>query len=190
MADIKAGLSHYMLLSMPQLQDENFSNSLIYICEHTEQGAMGLIVNRANNIRFDEILPQLDISPQHATNLGQTIYTGGPVQPEHGFVLHTPVANQKWQSSIKVGDNLCLTTSVDVIDDIAHSAGPDHSLIALGYSGWGPGQLEAELANNSWLCCPFDPVIVFHTPAEGRLKAATAKLGFDINLISNQVGHA
>lgn len=190
MGETKASLSHYMLLSMPQLQDEDFANSLIYICEHTEQGTMGLIVNQTHSARFDQILPQLDISPQHATNLAQTIYTGGPVKPEHGFVLHTSVANKKWQSSIQLEENLYLTTSIDVIEDIAHSAGPDQSLIALGYSGWGPGQLETELANNNWLCCPFDPAIIFHIPAEKRLAAAATKLGFDINLISNQVGHA
>ena len=185
----QGSLQNYMLLSMPQLDDEPFKRSVVYICEHNEQGAMGLIINRANEVEFADILPQLNISEEQATNTHQTIYSGGPVKPENGFVLHTPLADKQWQSSIKVGRNLCLTTSVDVIDDIAHNTGPEHSLIALGYAGWAAGQLEQEIAGNSWLCCPFDADILFATPTEQRFTAAARLLGVDMNLISTQVGH-
>jgi len=182
-------LHHFMLISMPQMEDENFTRSLVYICEHSEKGAMGLVINRANSIAFTDILPQLDISDTNITEVDQTIFTGGPVQPEHGFVLHTPLDNKEWKSSIRVSEDLCLTTSSDVINDIAHSAGPEHSLIALGYAGWGPGQLEQELADNSWLCCPFDADIVFNMAPEDRFQAAADSLGIDINLISTKIGH-
>lgn len=182
-------LHNFMLISMPQMEDENFVRSLVYICEHSENGAMGLVINRANNIAFTDILPQLNISDRNVTDTEQIIFTGGPVQPEHGFVLHTPLHNKEWAASIRVSEGLCLTTSSDVIDDIAHSAGPEHSLIALGYSGWGPGQLEQELADNAWLCCPFDADIVFNMAPEDRFQAATDSLGIDINLISTKIGH-
>jgi putative transcriptional regulator len=184
-----SGLHNFMLISMPQMEDENFVRSLVYICEHNEKGAMGLVINRQNNISFGDILPQLNISDRNATNVDQIIFAGGPVQPEHGFVLHTPLDNKQWSSSIRVSEDLCLTTSSDVIDDIAHSSGPEHSLIALGYAGWGPGQLEKELAQNSWICCPFDADIVFNMPPEDRFQAATDSLGIDINLISTKIGH-
>ena len=184
-----SGLHNFMLISMPQMEDENFVRSLVYICEHNEKGAMGLVINRQNNISFGDILPQLNISARNATNIDQIIFAGGPVQPEHGFVLHTPLDNKQWTSSIRVSEDLCLTTSSDVIDDIAHSCGPEHSFIALGYAGWGPGQLEQELAQNSWICCPFDADIVFNMPPEDRFQAATDSLGIDINLISTKIGH-
>ena len=186
---LKGSLHNSMLISMPQLDEGPFHRSLIYICEHNEQGAMGLIINHTTEVAFADILPQLNISEQLATNLEQPIYTGGPVKTEHGFVLHTPLPNKKWQSSIQLANNLCLTTSIDVIDDIAHDAGPEHSLIALGYAGWGPGQLEDEIVQNAWLCCPFDADIMFSTPADKRFSAAEKLLGIDINLISTQVGH-
>jgi putative transcriptional regulator len=182
-------LHHFMLISMPQMEDENFTRSLVYICEHSEKGAMGLVINRANDIDFTDILPQLNIADTHAVAVQQPIFTGGPVQPEHGFVLHTPLSNKQWKSSIRVSEDLCLTTSSDVIDDIAHAAGPEHSLIALGYAGWGPGQLEKELAENAWLCCPFDADIVFNMAPEERFQAAADLLGIDMNLISTQIGH-
>ncbi|MDC9719441.1 MAG: YqgE/AlgH family protein [Gammaproteobacteria bacterium] len=182
-------LHNFMLISMPQMEDENFTRSLVYICEHSNKGAMGLVINRTNNIAFTDILPQLDITDSHITNIEQPIFTGGPVQPEHGFVLHTPHSKKQWKSSIRVSEDLCLTTSSDVIDDIAHATGPKHSLIALGYAGWGPGQLEQELVDNAWLCCPFDADIVFNMPAEDRFQAAADLLGIDINLISSKIGH-
>jgi len=182
-------LHHFMLISMPQMEDENFVRSLVYICEHSEKGAMGLVINRANDIAFTDILPQLDISDANVTDVEQPIFTGGPVQPEHGFVLHTPLRNKQWKSSIRVSEDLCLTTSSDVINDIAHAAGPEHSLIALGYAGWGPGQLEQELVENAWLCCPFDADIVFNMAPEDRFQAAADLLGIDINLISTKIGH-
>ena len=185
----QVSLHNTMLISMPQLEDGPFHRSLIYICEHNAQGAMGLIINHETKVAFADILPQLNIAEDQATNLEQPIFTGGPVKPEHGFVLHTPLPDKQWQSSIQVATNLCLTTSIDVIDDIAHDTGPEHSLIALGYAGWGPGQLEHEIANNAWLCCPFDADIMFSTPAHKRFVAAARLLGIDINLISTQVGH-
>jgi putative transcriptional regulator len=182
-------LHNYMLLSMPQLHTGPFKRSVVCLCEHSHKGAMGLIINHTHQVAFADMLPQLNITEDLANNLEQPIFTGGPIKPDHGFVLHTPLPNKNWQSSVKMANNLCLTTSVDVINDIAHSNGPEHSLIALGYAGWGPGQLEQEIANNTWLCCPFDANILFNTPPAHRFHAAARLLGIDINLLSTQVGH-
>ena len=183
-------LHHHLLVSMPQLEEGPFRRSLIYICEHNEDGAMGIVINHETDVEFSDILPQLNISEDLATNLDQPIYSGGPVSPEHGFVLHTPLPNKEWKSSLTMSDDLCLTTSSDVINDIAHDAGPRLSLIALGYAGWDAGQLEQELADNTWLLCPYDEDIVFNTPPNLRLDVAAQVIGIDINLISTQVGHA
>lgn len=181
-------LSNHFLIAMPSLEDGIFSQSVTYICEHDENGALGITINRPSEISLAEILSQLQIDTSSEHTLNQTVLNGGPVQIDRGFILHTPVGN--WDSSLKVTDNIAVTTSQDVIQAIASNKGPTRSLIALGYSGWGPGQLEHELSENSWLSCPATEEILFDIPIEKRWRTAALLLGIDLQLLSSQTGHA
>jgi len=178
----------HFLIAMPALSDPNFDHSVTYICEHNEEGAMGIIINRQMEITMEEVLGQMEIEPSNRFDTGQKIHEGGPVQLEHGFVLHTPVG--AWESSLQVGDDIALTTSRDILSAIAHGEGPRHYLVALGYAGWGPGQLEQEMAANAWLSGPASKRILFELPIEERWAAAAALLGIDLNLLSSDIGHA
>lgn len=182
-------LSDHFLISMPQLEDKNFVHTLTYICDHSAQGAMGLVINRPLELTLDEMLDHLDFSHNELAEGGGAIYSGGPVQVERGFVLHTPTTKQ-WSSSHRINDRICLTTSLDILQAIARGEGPEQQLIALGYAGWGAGQLEREIGENSWLSCPADLDIIFATRAEERLSAAASKLGVDLSLLSTEAGHA
>lgn len=182
-------LKDQFLLSMPHLQSDYFSGSLIYLCEHSEEGAMGLIVNKTSELNFAEVLEQLDIEPLVKTLDQVPVYAGGPVKTDRGFMLHGPAA-QEWKSTLKLRDGLYLSTSLDVLEAVARGEGPKDYLIALGYAGWGPGQLEDELSGNLWLSCPVNLDILFTTDPEQRLGAAAKQLGIDINLLSDQAGHA
>lgn len=177
----------HFLIAMPALSDPNFDHSVTYICEHNDEGAMGIIINRLMELTVAEVLEQMAIEPSRNFDTSQQIHEGGPVQLEHGFVLHSPVG--AWQSSLQVGDEIALTTSRDILSAIAHGEGPAHYLIALGYAGWGPGQLEQEMADNAWLSGPASPHILFELPVEKRWSAAAALLGIDLNLLSNEIGH-
>lgn len=181
-------LRDHFLIAMPALSDPNFDHSVTYICEHSSDGAMGILINRQLTLIMAEVLGQMQIGPSKKFNTNQKVHEGGPVQPEHGFVLHSPVG--AWESSLQVGDNIALTSSRDILTAIAHGEGPQHYLIALGYAGWGPGQLEQELAANAWLSSPADPRILFELPIEERWSAAAALLGVDLNLLSSECGHA
>lgn len=181
-------LKHHFLIAMPHMADPNFAQSLIYLIEHGPHGAMGLIVNRPSGLSLADVLEQL--RPEQAVSThchGLTIYSGGPVQTDRGFVLHPP--EQQFQATLLLGE-LGMSTSQDVLFAIADGHGPQRHLITLGYAGWDAGQLEAELADNTWLSCPADPHILFELPAEQRLQAAAASLGIDLRLLSSQVGHA
>lgn len=174
---------------MPQMLDPNFSGTLTYICEHTEEGAMGIIVNSPLTIGLHDILKQLDLpinGPSH------TIYWGGPVQEDRGFILHSddaPAGND-WESTMRLADGLHLTTSRDIIHAIADQTGPRRFLFALGYAGWGDGQLEYELAENTWLCCPASDEILFHPDAGMKRKLAINSLGITEHQLNSQIGHA
>ena len=181
-------LKHQFLLSMPQLESDYFSSSLIYLCEHNEEGAMGIVVNKPSDTFMDEVFEQLDL-PQRSYIRSEIIYQGGPVMEDRGFVLH-PRSEQRWKSSLELPDDLSLSTSLDIVEAIAAGTGPQEFLFALGYAGWGPGQLEEELGNNVWLSSPANLDIIFRTEPEARLSAAAADLGIDFNLISAQAGHA
>jgi putative transcriptional regulator len=181
-------LRDHFLIAMPALSDPNFDHSVTYICEHTSDGAMGILINRQLTLTMEEVLGQMQIEPSKKFNTTLQVHEGGPVQPEHGFVLHSPVG--AWESSLQVGTDIALTSSRDILSAIAHGEGPQHYLIALGYAGWGAGQLEQELAANAWLSCPADPHILFDLPIEGRWSAAAALLGIDLNLLSSECGHA
>ncbi len=181
-------LANHFLIAMPSLDEGDFSQSVTFICEHDENGALGIIINRPSNIGFDEILYQLQISPDKLQSQNKIILNGGPVQMDRGFILHSPIGD--WDSSLKVTDNIAVTTSKDIMQAIANDEGPENSLIALGYAGWGPGQLEHEMSENTWLSCPANETILFSTLIDKRWKAAAMLLGVDLQLLSNQTGHA
>jgi putative transcriptional regulator len=181
-------LRDHFLLAMPCLSEGIFSQSITYICEHGESGAMGIVINRPLDLSVSEIFEHLQIdSGRDFSDL--PVMAGGPVQMDHGFVLHR-YCDKTWEASLKVTPEITLTTSRDILRAIARGNGPQDHLIALGYAGWTAGQLEQELAENSWLTLPGSSDIIFSTPADERLGAAGALLGIDMNLISGQAGHA
>lgn len=181
-------LSHQFLIAMPNMADPLFARSVIYMCEHGEHGAMGLIVNKPSGIALAQLFEQIDLPLKDREIATVPVYFGGPVHPDRGFVLHDPVCN--WQSSLLVTDDMALTTSKDVLAAVAEGNGPRHMIVTLGYAGWSSGQLESELAQNAWLNVPADPEIIFSVPPEGRFDAAMALLGFDPSLLSGDIGHA
>lgn len=170
---------------MPQMHDPNFAGSLTYLCEHNEHGAMGIVVNRPTGLDLEEVLSQLDIPCQNGHH---QVYAGGPVQIERGFILHTGTPD--WESSMPVSSALSLTTSKDILEAIAAGKGPDKYLLALGYAGWGEGQLERELKENAWLTCSADLQVLFDIPDESKFKAAVSILGIGTDQLNGQIGHA
>jgi len=170
---------------MPQMQDPNFNGTLTYICEHNEQGAMGIIINRPIELSLAELLDQLDFPLKGQES---TIYAGGPVEPERGFILHNDTRD--WEASLDTSPSLKLTSSKDILQAISEDEGPENFLIALGYAGWSEGQLEQELAENTWLFCPSSQDILFHKNSHEKLPLAMRKMGIDLNQLSGQIGHA
>jgi len=183
-----ANLTNHFLIAMPGLQDSNFFHTVTYICEHNEQGAMGIVLNRPTDMQLNDILDQLDIGPGVDTAATQPIFSGGPVQGERGFVLHTGAT--EWDSTMRITAQISVTTSRDILQAIATNNGPEQSFIALGYAGWGAGQLEDELGANAWLSGPATPRVIFELPPTARWAAAAQLLGVDLNLISGEAGHA
>ena len=181
-------LRDHFLLAMPGLDAGIFAGSITYICEHGEAGAMGLVINQPLDLILFEILDHLDIDIDPAIG-DREVLAGGPVQIDHGFILHRP-GQERWDSSLRVTDAIHLTTSQDILKAMALGDGPDDFLVALGYAGWSAGQLEEEIAGNSWLTVPADRHIIFDTPMEQRVATAAAGLGVDMNLIATQAGHA
>ena len=180
-------LKNHFLMAMPTLSEGFFAGSLTYICEHNEAGAMGIVVNQPLDVDLGEILEHLDI-PHRPETTEHIILAGGPVRVDHGFVLHN--GDSEWDSTLQVASGISLTTSRDVLAAIGRDSGPPQHLIALGYAGWAAGQLEDELARNSWLTVPASPDILFAVPCEERLQAAGHRLGIDIRLLSSAAGHA
>jgi len=181
-------LANHFLIAMPTLADANFARSVTLICEHSDKGAMGIVVNRMTDLRLGEIFEQLSIDPAKASNTESVVYLGGPVQNNRGFVLHEPLGN--WESTLTVTDNLGVSTSRDVLEAIAHNRGPDKYMVALGYAGWGAGQLEREISENSWLSGPASREIIFNLPVEHRWKAAARLMGVNLSTLSGEAGHA
>lgn len=181
-------LTHQFLIAMPALADPNFFQTVIYISEHNANGALGLVINRPLDLTLTQLLDHLHIATQRLELSETPIHYGGPVQPEQGFVLHRPVGH--WGATLCITDQIGITTSRDILQAVADGQGPDDLLITLGYAGWGPGQLEQELAENAWLSSPVDADILFHTPSDRRWLAAAALLGIDLNLLSSDAGHA
>ncbi|MCP4043488.1 MAG: YqgE/AlgH family protein [Gammaproteobacteria bacterium] len=181
-------LTNHFLIAMPALADPNFFHTVTFVCAHNQEGAMGIIVNRPLDLHLGEILAQMNIHTTATTPNEIRIYDGGPVQRERGFVIHWPKGD--WDAMLPVGDELGVTTSRDVLAAVANDEGPKNSLIALGYAGWGAGQLEKEMAENAWLSGPADMRILFETPSEQRWEAAAGLLGVDFDRLSSQAGHA
>ena len=182
-------LTKQLLIAMPSLRDPNFSHTVTLICEHNEYGAMGIIINQPTSMSVEELIDRLDTKNKSETVPNHNpVFAGGPVHINRGFILHD--SDREWESTHMIDNDLKLTTSEDILIDIGKGAGPENSIVALGYAGWGPGQLEQELADNAWLTVPYEAKIVFHTPVEKRWKTAADKLGIDLHLISNEAGHA
>ena len=173
---------------MPNMADPNFSQSLTYLCEHNEEGAMGIVVNRPMELTLGEVFSHLKIMDYDEDYDDVAVMNGGPVQTERGFVLHN--SSYPWDASSEVENGIHLATSQDILAAIAHNRGPKDHLVALGYAGWGPGQLDEEMSHNAWLSVPADPNIIFHTPQEQRWQAAADLLGVNLSLLSLDTGHA
>ena len=182
-------LCHHFLLSMPQMLDPNFEHTLTYICDHDERGALGLIINRTIDMYLGDVLAHMELDVADPAIHHRPVYEGGPVDPTHGLVLH-PDCEKRWNATHLLEGSICLSSSRDILEDIAAGEGPPDFLVTLGHAGWGPGQLENELAENAWLTCPADPTIMFATPPEMRLQKAAGLLGVDLNAISTDTGHA
>ena len=174
---------------MPQMLDPGFVGALTYICEHNEEGAMGIIINRPIEIGLNDILSQLNMP---VIDKSYPVYWGGPVQEDRGFIIHTSTdeSEHKWESSMEVGKGIRLTTSKDIIKAIAENQGPEKFIIALGYAGWGAGQLEQELAENTWLCSPANEQLLFDVDVASKRKAAINGLGITEHQLNSQIGHA
>ncbi|MBL6751069.1 MAG: YqgE/AlgH family protein [Nevskia sp.] len=180
-------LSNQFLVAMPGLEDSNFSHSVTLLCEHSDKGALGLVVNRPTDLRLSDMLDQMGL--EHGELPGDpVVYWGGPVQPERGFVVHAGPGD--WDSTLKLDDDLYITTSRDVLGAIGRGGGPADYFVALGYAGWGEGQLESEIKSNSWLNTPVDTSVLFRTPVAERWLAATRLLGVDVSHLASVAGHA
>lgn len=182
-------LSQQLLLAMPQLKDGWFEQSVVLLLEHTAEGAMGFNINKLAPISLRDIFEQLDISADQLDTDAHPVLSGGPVEPESGFILHPPT-EQVWESSQRINEHLWLTHSKDILAAIGAGSGPRRSMIVLGYSGWGPNQLEHEIAQNTWLNvdCPND--ILFDTPLQQRWRYGAQSSGIDLDLLSTDIGHA
>ncbi len=181
-------LQQQMLIAMPAMDDPNFSRSVTLLCQHNEEGAIGITINRASAFTLGELLMQLNISCEDSAISSLFVLEGGPVNPDRGFVLHTPV--EGYDSSVKINDDIMITTSRDILSAIAAGDGPKQFQVALGYAGWGDGQLEFEMRQNAWLSVPADKGILFDAALNARWEQAVGKLGIDINNLHGVGGHA
>lgn len=188
MSELASSLQHHFLIAMPSLVDTFFYRSVVYICEHDENGSMGVIINRPTQITLTELLSHLDITNETSSSANTPVLFGGPVQKNQGMIIHDSPAT--WDSTIQLADKLFLTSSTDILQAMGTDDAPKNSLITLGYAGWESGQLEQELSGNSWLTVAANDDILFHTPADKRWHAAAKLLGIDINLMPNITGHA
>ncbi|HUP97986.1 MAG TPA: YqgE/AlgH family protein [Usitatibacter sp.] len=180
-------LTSHFLIAMPAMADPNFSRTLTFVCEHNERGALGIVVNRPIDVTLSALFRQVEIDLP-ASPLGeQPVFFGGPVQFDHGFVLHRPVG--EWKSTLPVGE-VGLTTSRDILEAMAAGQGPSQQLVALGYAGWAPGQLEDEILRNGWLTVQADTGLIFDLPPDARYEAAMQALGVNTANLSEEAGHA
>ena len=187
-------LANQFLIAMPGMVDPNFAGSVIYLFEHTERGAMGLVVNRPTEVDLATLFDKIELKLEIAPLLEQPVYFGGPVQVERGFVLHEPEPNAAYSSSLVIPGGLTMTTSKDVLEAVASGTGPKKFLMTLGYAGWSAGQLEEEITLNGWMNVPLSrhqmADIIFDTPSSQRYERAMSHLGFDLSHLSGEAGHA
>ncbi|RUO24314.1 YqgE/AlgH family protein [Aliidiomarina minuta] len=182
-------LQNHFLVAMPGLDDPFFERSVTYICEHNDEGAMGLIVNQPAEMSIPALLKQIEIKiPADASLERSLVYSGGPVGTDRGFVLHPP--QEGWRSSLQLSDDIMVTTSKDILQSLGSSQAPHKFLLTLGYAGWDAGQLEEEIANNNWLTIPAEADVLFDTPSADRWQKAAEKLGIDIWQLAPDAGHA
>ena len=190
-------LTHHFLIAMPGLEDESFARSVVYLCEHSERGALGLIINKPTDITLKGLFDKVDLSLRREDLTKEPVFQGGPVQTERGFVLHEPMLMDKgetdesaYASTMTIPGGLEMTTSKDVLEALSTGAGPRRVLITLGYSSWGEGQLESELAENAWLTVADDLSVIFDTPVPERYDRALSLLGLKAWMLSPEAGHA
>ncbi len=181
-------LSGHFLMAMPGMVQGDLAGSVIYVCEHSERGALGLVINRPIDLSLSSLLQKVELGTDETPENDLPVYFGGPVQTDRGFVLHKPVG--QYSSSIHLGQRLALTTSRDVLQAVASGQGPEQILVTLGYAGWGAGQLEQELAQNAWLTVEAQESIIFETPPQARYPAAVGLLGIDPAMLTGSAGHA
>lgn len=181
-------LTGHFLIAMPSLNDGFFNHAVIYICKHDGTGSFGVIINQETSLTLKQIFKEMKIESPNHSNGKQSIFIGGPVDQGRGFILHRPTGN--WQSSLKVNNSVALTTSKDILLALADNIEPKDSIVALGYAGWTAGQIEKEIASNTWLNCLAEEHIIFDTPPTERWDAAAKLIGIDISLLSNDTGHA
>jgi putative transcriptional regulator len=184
-------LANHFLIAMPSMQDPVFGGTVVYICEHNDNGVLGVVINKPTDMTMEILFERIDLKLSEGlltTVVNEPIMFGGPVQDDRGFVLHTPGA--RYSSSLTVTDEVAFTTSIDVLEAVAMGQGPERMLVSIGYSGWSPGQLEDEISRNGWLTVGADPRILFELPAEERYFAAMKLLGFDPLMLASEAGHA
>src|SRR4249920_770482 len=195
MATSRINLTNQFLIAMPGMADDTFSGTVVYLCEHSEKGALGLVINKPIDITLANLFEKVDLSLEGSDLAEVPVYFGGPVQTERGFVLHEPTSAEgqdggPYNSSLKVEGGLEMTTSKDVLEAISSGAGPKKVLVTLGYSGWGAGQLEEEMSRNGWINVDAEPGIIFDTPVGQRYGKALSLLGIDASMLSSDAGHA
>lgn len=186
--DIDGYLDDQLLVAMPGMLDPNFSRSVTLMCQHSREGAIGITINRESSFTLGDIFDQLSLSCADTALREQVVLEGGPVHPDRGFVIHTPL--EGFESSMNLASDIMVTTSRDVLESIAAGEGPERYLVALGYAGWGDGQLEDEMRQNAWLSVPTDQSILFEAPLGERYDRAVANLGVDVTHLHDVGGHA
>jgi putative transcriptional regulator len=189
----RINLTNQFLIAMPGMGDPTFAGSVVYMCEHTENGALGLVINKPVDIKLKNLFEKVELSLTREDIADAPVYFGGPVQTERGFVLHERLTEEgsPYSSTLSIaGGALDMTTSKDVLEALAEGAGPKKLLVTLGYSGWRAGQLEEEIGRNGWLTVDADPQIIFDTPIDQRYERAVSLLGFDPHMLSQEAGHA
>ena len=193
MASQQINLTNQFLIAMPGMGDGTFAGTVVYLCEHTEKGALGLVINKPIDITLKNLFEKVELSLEREDLVAAPVYFGGPVQTERGFVLHEPTGadtESGYNSSLKIEGGLEMTTSKDVLEALANGAGPKKVLVTLGYSGWAAGQLEDEISNNGWINVEAQPGIIFDTPVAERYDKALSLLGIDAGMLSSAAGHA
>ena len=195
MADAPVNFTNQFLIAMPGMGGDTFAGTVIYLCEHTDKGALGLVINKPIDIKLKNLFEKVELSLDRADLADTPVFFGGPVQTERGFVLHEPQDGEggfatTYSSSLQIPGGLAMTTSKDVLEALASGAGPKKILVTLGYSGWGAGQLEDEMGRNGWINVGAEPGIIFDTPVEQRYDKALSLLGIDVGMLSQEAGHA